>query len=92
MTTTENGEVLALLDRLDNEQRNTAVRFIESLLIDPVALALANAPLDDEPVTEEDRRRFHEGRAFFADGGRGASMEEVLADFGLTLDDFPLSQ
>jgi len=35
---------------------------------------------DEEPVTEEDRRRFREGQAWFAErGGQGVSMEDVLA-------------
>ncbi len=48
---------------------------------------------DDEPVTEEDRRRFHEGQAWFAErGGKGISMEDVLSEFELTPEDFPLSK
>jgi hypothetical protein len=46
---------------------------------------------EDELVTDEERRRFHEGQAFFA-SGKGIPMEEVLADFGLTLEDFPLDK
>jgi hypothetical protein len=45
---------------------------------------------DMEPVTEEDRRRFHEGQAWFAErGGKGIPMEDVLAEFGLKPEDFP---
>ncbi len=48
---------------------------------------------DDEPVSEEERRRFHEGQAWFAKrGGKGIAMEDVLADFGLKPSDFPLSK
>ena len=44
----------------------------------------------EEPVTEEDRRRYHEGQAWFAErGGKGVPMTDVLADFGLKLEDFP---
>ncbi len=43
----------------------------------------------EEPVTEEDRRRLQAGQAFFANGGQGIPMEDVLADFGLKLEDFP---
>ena len=47
--------------------------------------------VDDEPVIEEDRRRFQEGQAWFAQrDGKGIPMEDVLADFGLKLQDFPL--
>ena len=48
---------------------------------------------DDEPVTEEDRRRFHDGQAWFAQrGGKGIPMEDVLTGFGLKPDDFPLNK
>jgi hypothetical protein len=48
---------------------------------------------DDEPVTDEDRRRFHEGQARFAENGnKGIPMEEVLDEFGLKQEDFPLSK
>lgn len=53
----------------------------------------SSAPVDDEPISDEDIRCVREGRAWFAEhGGRGIPMEEVLADFGLTLDDFPLDK
>jgi len=52
-----------------------------------------SAPFDDEPITDDDIRCVIEGEAWFAkQGGKGIPMEEVLADFGLTLDDFPLSE
>jgi hypothetical protein len=48
---------------------------------------------EDEPVTDEDRRRFREGKAWFAQhGGHGIPMEEVLAEFGLKPEDFPLNK
>ena len=48
---------------------------------------------DEEPVTEQDRRRFQEGKAWFAErGGTGIPMEDVLAEFGLKREDFPLSR
>ena len=90
MTALEEDQVLALLDRLDSENRTAAVRFMEFLLLDPVARAAAMAPPDDEPVTEEDRRLFHEGQAWLNGGGQGTPMEDVLAEFGLNPGDFPL--
>lgn len=46
----------------------------------------------EEPVTEEDRRRFHDGQAWFAErNGKGIPMEEVLAEIGLKAEDFPLN-
>jgi len=46
---------------------------------------------DEESVTDEDRRRFHQGQAWFAEhGGKGIPMEDVLGEFGLKPEDFPL--
>jgi hypothetical protein len=48
---------------------------------------------DEELVTEEDRRRFHEGEAWFAQrGGQGIPMEDVLGEFGLKPEDFSLTK
>ncbi len=48
---------------------------------------------DDEPVTDEDSRRFHEGQDWFAQrGGKGIPMEEVLSEFGMKPEDFPLNK
>ena len=48
---------------------------------------------DREPVSEEDRRRLEDGPAWFAKrGGRGIPMEDVLAEFGLRAEDFPLAK
>ena len=57
-------------------------------MADPVARALAAAPADDEPVTKQDRHRFHEGDAWFANRhGRGIPMEEVAAESGIEPED-----
>ena len=49
--------------------------------------------VETEPVTDEDRRRFQEGQAWFAQrDGKGIPMEDVLADFGLKPQDFPLTK
>jgi hypothetical protein len=77
-----------LLDHLDPGQL-AAIGHLLEVMVDPVARAVAAAPVDDEPVTSEDRRRFHEGQAWFAKrGGKGVPMEDVLARFGATPDDF----
>ena len=77
-----------LIDRIPADQIPTAVRILEFMLMDPVARAAAMAPLDDEPVTEEDKQRLQRADRFFAEG-KGIPMEEVLAEFGLALADFP---
>ena len=81
-----------LLDQLAPGQLDAVVRLLE-VMTDPGSTSSRNTPLDDEPVTEEDRRRFHQGQVWFAEqGGKGIPMEEVLAEFGLKPEDFPLNK
>jgi hypothetical protein len=75
-----------LIDRMGPGQMAAAVGALEAM-VDPVARAIANAPFDDEPVSEEDRREIVEARAAF-ERGEGIPHEEILAEFGLTLDDW----
>jgi len=71
---TEKHHAHELIERLPDSQIATAIRFLEFMLLDPVARAVATAPPDDEPVTEQDRRRFHAGQAWFAQrGGKGSA-------------------
>ena len=77
---------LRLLDSVPEEKLTAAVGLLESLL-DPVSRAIANAPYDDEPTTEEDIREIAAARAASAQG-KLISHEEVLAEFGLTSADF----
>ena len=72
-----------LLGQLGPRKLAAVVRLLEVMIHDDV----------DEPVTEEDRRRFHEGQAWFAQrGGKGIPMEDVLAEFGMKPEDFPLNR
>jgi hypothetical protein len=75
-----------LIERLAPSQISAVVRLLE-LMTDPVARSLANAPLDDEPVSEEEAREIAAARASL-DRGEGIPHEKVLAEFGLTLEDF----
>lgn len=76
-----------LLDRLPPSQLTAVVGLLEAML-DPVSRAIAQAPLDDEPVTEEERQALVRSEAWFEErGGKGIPMEKVLAEFGLTMDD-----
>jgi hypothetical protein len=78
-----------LIDRLPPSQLTAVAGLLEAML-DPVSLAITDAPQEDEPVTDEDRRRFREGQAWFAQrGGRGIPMEEVVAECGLNPGRFP---
>jgi hypothetical protein len=79
-------QALELINRLSTGQVSAVVGLLEAML-DPVSIALANAPYDDEPVSAEEAREIAEARASFA-RGEGVSHEEVLAEFGLTTEDF----
>jgi hypothetical protein len=75
-----------LIDRLPSTQLSAVVGLLEAML-DPVARSLANAPVDDEPVSEEEAREIAAARASL-DRGEGIPHEKVLAEFGLTPEDF----
>jgi hypothetical protein len=75
-----------LIDRMAPGQVSAVVGLLE-IMLDPVARAIANAPYDDEPVSEEEARDIEEGRAAYA-RGEVVSHDEVLAEFGLTTADF----
>jgi len=56
-------------------------------MLDPLSLKLALAPLDDEPFTEEDRQAVAEADEW-SKHNQPIPVEEVLADFGLTITDW----
>jgi len=76
-----------LIERLAPSQVSAVVGLLQ-VMLDPVARAIAEAPSDDEPVTQEERQAVARSEAWFEErGGKGIPMEEVLADFGLTTED-----
>ena len=85
-STNEKQQAHDLIERLAPSQISAVVHLLE-VMTDPVARSLANAPLDDEPVTEEEAREIAAARASL-DRGEGIPHEQVLAEFGLTLEDF----
>ncbi len=72
-----------LIDRLDPSQVSAVVSLLQFMLLDPVSCALAAAPLDDEPETEQERQAVEDARAYFSRQGKGISRQEVLREFGL---------
>jgi hypothetical protein len=82
----ERQQAHAFLDRLPPEQL-AAVRGLLETMLDPIDRKLALAPLDDEPESEEERQAVAEAVESLKRNG-GVPMEEVLADFGLTMEDF----
>lgn len=64
-----------------------AVYGLLETMLSPPDRKLALAPVDDEPVTPEGVAAIQTGVASL-EAGHGVPMEEVLADFGLTMEDF----
>jgi hypothetical protein len=63
-----------LIERLPTSQIAIAVRFLEFMLLDPVSRAIATAPADDEPLTDEERQALARSEAWFRErGGKGHS-------------------
>jgi len=76
----------ALLGLLPEEKLFAVVHLLQAIS-DPVARSLANAPLDDEPISEEETRAVEASKEWLKDHAP-IPHEEVLAEFGLTLEDF----
>jgi hypothetical protein len=75
-----------LIDRMAPGQVSAVVSLLE-IMLDPFARALANAPFDDEPVSDEEARDIAASKAALA-RGETIPHDEVLAEFGLTQEDF----
>jgi hypothetical protein len=76
----------AFLDQLPDKQLSAVCSLLDTML-SPLDRILALGPMDDEPFTPDDAAAILSGTASPGKTG-GVSMEEVLADFGLTLNDF----
>jgi hypothetical protein len=72
----------AMIDRLAPEQL-FAVRGLLEVMLDPVSRAIANAPVDEEPLTEEEEKALDEAREWVRHN-QGIPHEEVLAEIGIT--------
>jgi predicted transcriptional regulator len=72
-------ELHELVERLPESELTAArsyLRYLATVGSDPVLRALMNAPLDDEPLTEEELEAIEEGRRDLAEG-RVVSHEEA---------------
>jgi predicted transcriptional regulator len=70
-----------LVDELSEAELAPTLRLVETQRHDPMLQALANAPEDDEPWTDEDDAAVAESRADLA-AGRALSHEEMLRKYG----------
>jgi hypothetical protein len=75
-----------LLNHLAPDQVAAVVHVME-VMLDPLSRKLANAPLEEEEITEDEERAVAEGREWLRHN-QPIPHEEVLAEFGLTMADF----
>ena len=75
-----------LIDRLPDQQLSALVGLLETML-DPVSRAIANASIEDEEIGADEERAVAGAREWLKHN-KPIPHEEVLALFGLTLDDF----
>ncbi len=76
-----------LIERMSTGQVSAVVGLLATML-DPVDRAIANAPFEDEPISEEETRAVAASKAWLAEHpGEGIPHEELLAEFGLNPED-----
>ncbi|MGO9865555.1 MAG: hypothetical protein ACLPLR_18255 [Terriglobales bacterium] len=71
-----------LIERMAPSQVSAVVGLLEAML-DPVSRAIANAPIDDQPVTPEEEKALAESREWLKHN-KGIPHEQVLAELGIT--------
>jgi len=73
-----------LIDRLPQAQLLALVGLLE-VMVDPANVSIRNAPIDDEPETEEEARAVTASKEWFKTNP-GIPFEEVVADLGFTME------
>jgi hypothetical protein len=80
-------EAHELIERISTAQASAVVTLITSML-DPVDRAIANAPFEDEAISDEENRAVAASKAWLAEHpGEGIPHEELLAEFGIKPED-----
>lgn len=74
MTMNAKADLHHLIDNLDEEQAARLLRIVG----DPLELSLMLAPLDDEPLTDEDKAAIAEGEAAYRRGDWVSDDDLVL--------------
>jgi hypothetical protein len=75
-----------LLNHLAPEQIAAVAHSME-VMLDPLSRKLANAPAEDEEIGEDEERAVAEAKEW-RQHNKPIAHEDVLADFGLTMEDF----
>ena len=80
--THENQQLHELVDRLAPSHVH-AVRGLLQAMLDPVSRAIADAPVDGEPLTAEEAQSLDEAREWLQHN-QPIPHEQVLAELGIT--------
>jgi hypothetical protein len=83
--THEKQQLHELVDKLAPSQV-CAVRSLLQVMLDPVSRAIANAPVDEEPLTTEEAYALIEAREWLKHN-QPIPHEQVLAELGITRED-----
>ena len=81
-TPEERQQAHTLLDLLPVDKLGAVVHLLR-VMTDPVERSLANAPVDDEPLTAEEIKALDASREWLKHNA-GIPHEEVLAELGIT--------
>jgi hypothetical protein len=82
VSSNEKQQAHELIDRLAPSQLSAVVGLLQAML-DPVARAISNAPIDDEPLTPEEEKALAESREWL-EHNPGIPHEQVLDELGIT--------
>ena len=75
-----------LIERLPPDTVETAVRFLEFMLLDPVSRSLALAGVDEQ-LTDQERRALNTSKDWLSRNA-GIPHEQILAEMDLKAEDF----
>ena len=81
----EKHQLHKMVDLLAPEQA-IALRALVEVMLDPVTRAIANAAVDEEPLTRDDETALDEAREWLKHN-KGIPHEQVLAELGFTSED-----
>ena len=73
-------QLLQRVQGLSEAEAAETLRLLDQRTEDPVIAAFRDAPLDDEPWTEEDEQAAAEGRAEYR-RGEGVPLDEIRHEF-----------
>ena len=78
---TDRQRVHHMIDQLDPGQFQAIAQLLE-VMVDPIARSLANAPVEDEPISAGEAAALDAAHASIQ-RGEGIPHEEILREFGL---------